>query len=222
MRNNEIIIVGRWGFSSLFLKIHIPCMASKNRQKDLAKELEADFRRWDYLMENGGTDPFYPDGSNLNMVRRQIAIVKEKCEEQLSKEEYPELYYRDTPQKVDDNLIVNADKIKEKAVENLAIYKADGNYRYLMENYKKLDKRQKSACCIDNILGYVEKLEQSINEDDYLYMRIHKSPDHFLASFVSCRQQVEKYLAEQEAITFNFFDKVDLKDVNFEQMSLFA
>ena len=59
-------------------------MASKNRQKDLAKELEADFRRWDYLMENGGTDPFYPDGSNLNMVRRQIAIVKEKCEEQLN------------------------------------------------------------------------------------------------------------------------------------------
>ena len=123
---------------------------------------------------------------------------------------------------MDDNLIVNADKIKEKAVENLAIYKADGNYRYLMENYKKLDKRQKSACCIDNILGYVEKLEQSINEEDYLYMRIHKSPDHFLASFVSCRRQVEKYLAEQEAITFNFFDKMDLKDVNFEQMSLFG
>ena len=123
---------------------------------------------------------------------------------------------------MDDNLIVNADKIKEKAVENLAIYKADGNYRYLMENYKKLDKRQKSACCIDNVLGYATKLEQSINEDDYLYMRIHKSPDHFLASFVSCRQQVEKYLAEQEAITFNFFDKMDLKDVNFEQMSLFA
>lgn len=197
-------------------------MASKNKQKDLAKELETDFRRWDYLMENGGTDPFYPDGSNLNMVRRQIAIVKEKCEEQLSKEEYPELYYRDTPQKVDDNLIVNADKIKEKAVENLAIYKADGNYRYLMENYKKLDKRQKSACCIDNILGYVEKLEQSINEDDYLYMRIHKSPDHFLESFVSCRRQVEKYLAEQGMITFDFFNKMDLKDVNFEQMSLFA
>ena len=65
-------------------------------------------------------------------------------------------------------------------------------------------------------------MEQSINEDDYLYMIIHKSPDHFLASFVSCRRQVEKYLAEQEAITFNFFDKMDLKDVNFEQMSLFG
>ena len=94
-------------------------MASKNKQKNLAKELEADFRRWDYLMENGSTDPFYPDGSNLNMVRRQIAIVKEKCEEQLSREEYPELYYRNTPPKVDDNLIVNADKIKEKRLKVL-------------------------------------------------------------------------------------------------------
>lgn len=35
-------------------------------------QIDADVKRWDELMRNGCSDPFYPDGVNLNLVRNHI------------------------------------------------------------------------------------------------------------------------------------------------------
>ena len=34
--------------------------------------LEQDFARWDYINEHGSSDPFWPDGVNMNLVRNHI------------------------------------------------------------------------------------------------------------------------------------------------------
>ncbi len=38
----------------------------------LKAKLKADIERWHYLRENGCSDPFWPDGTNLNLVRNHI------------------------------------------------------------------------------------------------------------------------------------------------------
>lgn len=44
--------------------------ADKNRQ--VRQELEKDISRWNDICKNGCSDPFWPDGVNLNLVRNHI------------------------------------------------------------------------------------------------------------------------------------------------------
>ena len=79
-------------------------MSRKNRETDYAAELENSFTKWDELFKNGGSDPFWADGANLNLVRNHIIYYKE----QLAKQEntlfgLPEIYYRETPPEIDCN-----------------------------------------------------------------------------------------------------------------------
>lgn len=76
-----------------------------------------------------------------------------------------------------------------------------------------MGEKQKSDSCIENVMGYVSHLEDAIKEDDYLYMRLHRSPERYKESFVRCRRNVEKYIGANVT--------VDLEHAKFEQMSLF-
>ena len=62
-------------------------MARKKEFKDvrqlLAENLEKAYERWDLLYKNGGSDPFWCDGTNLNLVRNHILYYREQCEEVL-------------------------------------------------------------------------------------------------------------------------------------------
>lgn len=83
-------------------------MSRRNRknkpEESPAEQLENEFARWDYLYQHGGSDPFYPDGVNLNLVRNYIIYAKRHVAEAASDCELPEIYYRDTPPEVDTNL----------------------------------------------------------------------------------------------------------------------
>ena len=50
-------------------------MAKKNQENPL-EELEKAYAQWQRLYENGGSDPFWPDGVNLNLVRNHIIYYK--------------------------------------------------------------------------------------------------------------------------------------------------
>ena len=36
-------------------------MGKKKEKENLAEEMAKSFERWEYLMEHGGSDPFYPE-----------------------------------------------------------------------------------------------------------------------------------------------------------------
>lgn len=55
-------------------------MAKKTRENPLA-ELEKAYTRWQDIYENGGSDPFYPDGVGLDLVRSHICYYKRQIEE---------------------------------------------------------------------------------------------------------------------------------------------
>lgn len=53
--------------------------------KDLSEQIREKINRWKDLNENGGYDPFWPDGMNMNLTRNHILYAKhrimELCEE---------------------------------------------------------------------------------------------------------------------------------------------
>lgn len=79
---------------------------------------------WNYINENGCNDPFWPDGSNINLIRNHIISYKRDIVELCEKTgmPLPEEYFLRVPPKVDDNYMAN---LKQKArVERL---KQQGN-----------------------------------------------------------------------------------------------
>lgn len=115
--------------------------------KKLTAALEKSFCQWGHLYQNGGSDPFWADGINLNLVRNHIIsakralenlMVQEQQEYSLFPSSYPDIYYRKTPDRVSDDFMAKADEIRERAVEQLALYEADPNFQYCLENHSKV------------------------------------------------------------------------------------
>lgn len=112
--------------------------------KKLTAALQNSFRQWDHLFQNGGSDPFWADGVNLNLVRNHIIFYKRDMEalardgaQELSlfPTVLPDIYYRDTPDPVSPNYMAKADEIRERSTSQLALYEADPNFQYLLENH---------------------------------------------------------------------------------------
>jgi hypothetical protein len=40
--------------------------------EDLKRSIKASFKHWNTLRRRGGVDPLWPDGTNMNLVRRHI------------------------------------------------------------------------------------------------------------------------------------------------------
>lgn len=85
----------------------------KKTPEEKIQELCADIRReiahWIDLNENGGYDPFYPDGVNMNLTRNHIIYDKSQIVELCEKHgiPFPEEMYFPIPPEVDDYYMAN-------------------------------------------------------------------------------------------------------------------
>ena len=136
----------------------------RSRKEQLAEVIRESHEQWKRLRENGGNDPFWTDGVNLNLVRNHIIYGRRLCEEELQEGDYPEEYYLPLPEKVPPNYMVKGDEIRRKAYELVRNIKENPDYIGL---FVKSEKSQKEATIIKYISGY----SQSISEDDLVAMR---------------------------------------------------
>lgn len=70
-------------------------------RKDIVRELE----HWQALREYGCQDPFWPDGTNMNLTRQHIIYYKERLKELIPGGNLPEEYYLPTPPVVDNDYL---------------------------------------------------------------------------------------------------------------------
>ncbi len=180
-------------------------MAKTKKEPDYAAELQKSFEWWDSLKTRGGSDPFYSDGSNMNGVRGHIISYKMRIEQSMTPEQYPEVYYRETPPEVDREYMARADEIRANAKKTLEAYKADPDYQFLCKRVPHLTERQKKDAHTGYVLGYVPGLADAISKDDLITMRRHEDASRNLDSFSSCAGRVR-----------------NLKPPENEQMSIFA
>lgn len=93
--------------------------AELNPIEKYAPQIVREINQWNYILEHGCSDPFWPDGCNMNLVRNHIISYKREiakyCEATGS--ELPPEYYLPTPPEVDENYMAvkkgeRADRIK--------------------------------------------------------------------------------------------------------------
>lgn len=91
-----------------------------NPIEEYAHQIMLEIGHWNYILEHGCNDPFWPDGANMNLIRNHIISYKpeiaECCEATGAK--LPLEYYLPTPPEVDENYMAvkkgeRADRIKQ-------------------------------------------------------------------------------------------------------------
>lgn len=96
--------------------------------KLIAVEMERSFATWDKLRESGGQDPFWSDGTNMNLVRNHIIYYKNEllmlCGGTINGL-LPEVYYKATPPEVSDHYMAPKGKHLKRRLSNLR--KNEGN-----------------------------------------------------------------------------------------------
>lgn len=179
----------------------------RSRKEQLAEVIRESHEQWKRLRENGGNDPFWTDGVNLNLVRNHIIYGHRLCEEELQKGDYPEEYYLPIPEEVPPNYMVKSDEIRRMAYEKMQSIKKDPDYMGLLG---KNEKNQKEA----NIIKYIAGYSQSILEDDLVAMRRFAHWD-FLKMMQSVKEElgdaalaikIEKPLPEGQLSIFDLFN----------------
>ena len=166
-------------------------MRKRGQQTDYAAELEKSYAQWDHLKEYGGSDPFWPDGVSMNLVRNQIIYYKKE----LSKQEdslfaLPEAYYRELPPETDCNFMARPDEIREDARKAMERIDSDENLKYVREQSSNLSAQQIKQWSIPAIINYAENLRRAINDDDLVIMRRYRNPERFLESFESAAMKI--------------------------------
>lgn len=78
-----------------------------NPIEEYAHQIMLEIGHWNYILENGCNDPFWPDGTNMNLTRNHIISYKleiaKYCEATGS--ELPPEYYLPTPPEVDNDYL---------------------------------------------------------------------------------------------------------------------
>lgn len=166
-------------------------MSRKNHETDYAAALESSYAEWDKLFTEGGSDPFYTDGVNLELVRNHIIYYKE----QLAKQEnslfgLPDIYYRELPPEVDCNYMARPDEIRENARKAMEIIDADENLKFVREQAPSLSDAQYKQFCIAAIINYAENLRRAIAKDNLVIMRRYEHLDGYLESFESAAMRI--------------------------------
>ena len=182
----------------------------KDERAELESQLITLYEHWEDLHDNGGHDPLYADGVNLNLVRNNILYYRDQLKEL---DYFPEIMERPVPTEMENTYMARAEEIRANAKNTLQNYKQDEDYKYLCRHSSEVSMRDAENICLRSILNYVEGLEKAIHEDDLVAMRRHESPDRYKESFKTCREQMEKTLRgrinrEGQLDIFDFFKEV--------------
>lgn len=195
---------------------------AKKKPKTVEQELEElnqalieKHKRWLLYYEEGGSDPTWSDGMNMNMIRNQITSTRDRIKDLCETKDLtlPHSYSWKVPQEVSQNYMARPDDIRRKARATLARYEADPDYQYLLahEHEWRVSEKDLEHICLQPVLHYVTGLRADIERDDLIHMRIHRNGDIFIDSFRQCAKKLKDLLSEAAAkVTSAPFEPVQL------------
>ncbi len=172
-------------------------MSKKKEKEDFSTELVKSFKQWEHLKEYGGSDPFYADGVNMNLVRNHIMYYKRKIAEEYGEdyEKYPEAFYRDLPPEADQDYMARAGEIRDGAERALECYTSDPNFLYIFTNQGMLTEKEAEQVSLPNVLGYASGLAKAIKDGDLVAMRRHAGGTAgYQESFARCAERMAQLI----------------------------
>ena len=177
----------------------------KETVEDLYRNLQQSFDHWHILYTQGGSDPFWADGVNLNLVRNHILHYRKRIDELSPDETRRELYHRELPPSVESEYMANPEEIRQKAKASLQKLEQDENYRYLRRKEKTLTPKQIEAANIHYLVMYVQGIRTALEKDDLVTLRRAGDVDWMVKCVEERAEQVRQ-----------------MKPPENEQLSLFA
>ena len=175
----------------------------------LLDELRQEYISWQIYHDKGGSDPFWPDGTNMNLIRNHILYFKSEIKDHCESYGFslPEEIAWPIPPEVPNNYIARSEEIREHAAETLRQYKEDPDYQYLCQNQSQITQNARKKICLPAILGYVSGLETAIEKDDLIVMRRHEDSSRYLGCFSDAAKNLKKEIlnAEREDFQFSLF-----------------
>ena len=166
--------------------------------ESLIQSIENTYASWEKYRDEGGSDPSWADGVNMNLLRNHIIYYRKQLEELSENGEKPDILNRALPPEMPSDYMANADEIREAAGKSLEVYRSNPTYQWCIEQAKRIPEKLLKKTVIPNILGYVSELESSIRNDDLVSMRRHRDPQGYMDSFERCKQEIEKLLPQIE------------------------
>lgn len=166
--------------------------------ESLIQSIENTYASWEKYRDEGGSDPSWADGVNMNLLRNHIIYYRKQLEELSENGERPDILNRALPPEMPNDYMANADEIREAAGKSLEVYRSNPTYQWCIEQAKRIPEKLLKKTVIPNILGYVSGLESSIRNDDLVSMRRHRDPQGYMDSFERCKQEIEKLLPQIE------------------------
>lgn len=93
-----------------------------SRIRKIAENIVKSIKAWEFIKYKGCSDPFWPDGVNMNLARNHVIYYKRQLEELCAERgrKLPDEYYFATPPEVDDNYMANLRQ--KRRVERLRQY----------------------------------------------------------------------------------------------------
>lgn len=161
----------------------------------LCSSLEERYSRWDFLKKEGGSDPNYPDGVNLNLVRNHILWYKGKiitlCEE--NSIPLPEIFNKPIPDEVPYDYMVKANEIKSDTEKYIAVLKNNKELSYINNNVSQLTSSEKEKTRATYVLARYTALKSAFENNDLVYMRcILKSTEPFCETIYNTAEEIRK------------------------------
>ncbi len=188
----------------------------QEQMQEAVAELVERHNRWQNLYENGGSDPSWSDGVNLNLVRNHIHFTKRKIEKLV--EEHKELSFPaeyekiEIPQEVSNDYMANPEKIIREAKETLSAMEEDENYKYLLSVKDDLTDKEKEKIHFSTVISYGKWLKDAIEKNDLVYMRLYRKNNREmrLNSFKECVERVKNCLENRNQSSEPVFIQMSL------------
>lgn len=162
------------------------------------EELKKDYERWSQLFCQGGQDPSWTDGNNLQIVRNHIIYDKTRLEEEGDASAMPEEYGWPLPPEIPSGYMARGKDLWYHGLESYQRYTADENYQYLCQIKDTLSPEIKKESHIENVIGYVHAVQSALMEKNYLLLRRHEHPEIGLERFQECREHVEDLMLKEQ------------------------
>lgn len=156
------------------------------------EQLKQDYKHWEEVYHNGTSDPYWQDGLNLNLIRNHILYDKRMLKEELSEEQLPELYFKETPPEKDIQYMARKEEILQNAVEYYKKCIQTEGWNELNnadDFYDENDSEQKS---MRFLVSRIRGLKTSIECLNYVEMRRFKDPSEDIEEIKKLAQRLEE------------------------------
>ena len=177
------------------------------KEKHLTSEevfdlLDERYRHWENIYLDGCSDPIWPDGVNLNLVRNHIIYYKRMLEEIHTVKDGEQISFfssdsitdtRPLPPEVECNYMAKTEQIRKDGQYALEALQTDLDVQYVLHP-PQLSKDTAEKLHLAAYHGYINNLKCGLEKDDLVCVRRYLNVAYWLKCF---RAEAQKIREEQ-------------------------